>query len=187
MGVCGSGKTTIGIELSKLLNNANYKCDYEDGDDFHPESNKDKMINKIPLNDEDRYPWLKILNNRIYNKNLDLEINDYIYILSCSALKQSYRNIITGNNNYSNSNNNLYSIQNNSKVIFLYLKCSKEVLIERLTQRLNHFMPLELLDSQFNTLEEPALDCNNQVFIIDGDKNIKDIMSETMKHLESIL
>jgi gluconokinase len=180
MGVSGSGKTTIGIQLANLLKNAKY----EDGDDFHTESNKDKMRNKLPLNDDDRYPWLTILNNRIYDNNLDVELKDCIYIISCSALKQSYRNIITGNNNdyiSNNNNNNTNSIKNNNNVIFLYLKCSKDVLLERLTNRLNHFMPIELLDSQYDTLEEPYLDSNNQVFVVNGDKNIKDIMIETMK------
>ena len=133
MGVSGCGKSLIGEMLAEALNGI-----FEDADDFHPLSNKEKMTNRIPLNDKDRWPWLQILRERIVlhrKKTL-------CYVLACSALKQSYRDLLR-------SDDSLETIG------FVYLKGTKESIEQRMKQRDGHFMPIALLDSQFAALEEP--------------------------------
>lgn len=130
MGVSGCGKTTIGKQLAKQL-----KLPYYDADDFHPTSNIDKMRQGIPLNDVDRFPWLTQLANNM--KTWD-ELGGAV--LSCSALKESYRTVLA-----SESKN----------VTWIYLKGSYEIIHSRLKQRVGHYMKTDLLQSQFDTLEEP--------------------------------
>lgn len=129
MGVTGCGKSTIGRLLGERL-----EVPFFDGDDYHPEANVQKMSSGIPLTDEDRFPWLKILNTEISNWNTNSGAT-----LACSALKEDYRKIISDDEN----------------VEFIYLNSSKELIKRRLTSRQNHFMPSSLIDSQFDTLEEP--------------------------------
>jgi gluconokinase len=132
MGVSGCGKSCIGDKLAQALGGV-----FEDSDDFHPSSNIEKMANGIPLTDEDRWPWLKILREQIvlYRENTTC------YVLACSALKQSYRDLLCGNDSL-------------EELRFIYLKGTKELMRQRMEQR-KHFMPSTLLDSQFATLEEP--------------------------------
>ncbi|GAL61537.1 NADP-dependent phosphogluconate dehydrogenase [Algibacter lectus] len=131
MGVSGCGKSTIGELLSQEL-----EIPFFDGDDFHPQSNIDKMSSGVPLNDEDRHGWLVTLND--FAKS---ELRDNSCIIVCSALKKSYRDILnTG-------------IQNQVK--WIHLAGSFNQILERLNKRENHFMSSNLLQSQFDTLEEP--------------------------------
>ena len=131
MGVSGCGKTAIGNLLSKKIH-----LPFFDGDDFHPAKNIQKMESGEPLNDIDRLPWLEQLAQKI--EQLDKQGGG---IIACSALKNSYRKILHRNTE--------------TDVRFIYLKGSKELIAKRLAHRDHHFMPEELLDSQFNTLEEP--------------------------------
>lgn len=133
MGVTGSGKTTIGRLLSEEL-----KWKYYDADDFHPPANVKKMKDGIPLNDEDRRPWLESL-NRLIRDCLDRGENA---VLGCSALKESYREVLLVD----------------ERVRLVYLKGDYETIQRRLSKRQGHFMNPELLDSQFETLEEPEGD-----------------------------
>ena len=128
MGVSGCGKSTIGEALADLLN-----FPFHDGDDFHPKANIDKMSSGQALNDEDRQPWLDILavNIQLWNRGEGA-------VLACSALKEKYRE----------------TLSKFGEVTFVYLKGSREVILERMKQR-DHFMKPEMLDSQFATLEEP--------------------------------
>ncbi|MFD2290120.1 NADP-dependent phosphogluconate dehydrogenase [Mariniflexile gromovii] len=138
MGVSGCGKSTIGKLLSEKLN-----IPFFDGDDFHPQSNIDKMSSGMPLNDEDRYGWLVAL-NQLANKQL----KNNSCIIVCSALKKSYREILSTD------------IQNQVK--WVHLAGSFNQIFERLNNRANHFMSSDLLQSQFDTLESPkeALEIN---------------------------
>ncbi|WP_372752551.1 NADP-dependent phosphogluconate dehydrogenase [Mariniflexile sp.] len=138
MGVSGCGKSTIGKILSQKLN-----MPFFDGDDFHPQSNIDKMSSGIPLNDEDRYGWLRTL-NELAKKQLQ----DKSCVIVCSALKKSYRDILSSD------------IQNQVK--WVHLAGSFHQILERLKKRENHFMSPDLLQSQFDTLEQPkeALEIN---------------------------
>jgi gluconokinase len=133
MGVSGCGKSFIGAKVAQALG-----CVFEDGDDFHPVSNIDKMAGGTPLTDDDRAPWLDILRDRIV---LNQSLTD-CYVLACSALKQSYRDRLRGNDSL-------------ETLVFIYLEGSKELIRQRMEAR-DHFMPPALLDSQFATLEKPG-------------------------------
>ena len=134
MGVSGCGKTTIGEMLAKKLN-----CDFADADSFHSQANKDKMHKGIPLDDEDRWPWLKAIRASIEEKLADGQSHVY----ACSALKRVYRDILRDGDN---------------EVTFVYLKGTPELLRERIKTRTGHFFDPALLQSQLDTLEPPGPD-----------------------------
>ena len=132
MGVTGSGKTTIGELLSAELG-----WPFLDGDDFHPEANVAKMAAGVPLDDDDRRPWLEhlaaMLGERIGRGQS--------CILACSALKQQYRDLLAAGRR---------------EVRFAHLHADEEVIASRLAVRVHRYMPQSLLRSQFETLEIPA-------------------------------
>ncbi|APU13822.1 MULTISPECIES: gluconokinase [Actinoalloteichus] len=129
MGVSGSGKTTIARSLAERLG-----VTYSEADEFHPPENIAKMESGVPLNDEDRLPWLRSIAAWISEQ----ERADVSGVVTCSALKRSYRDLLrTGNDG----------------VWFLHLAGSREVISDRLAGRTGHFMPASLLDSQFADLE----------------------------------
>lgn len=132
MGVSGSGKTTLGKALSARLD-----WPFFDGDSFHTPENIARMKNGIPLNDEDRMPWLNRLSQLI---TTSLEENRG-GILACSALKEAYRKIL---------------LPNREAVLLVYLKGSYELIWSRMVQRPSHYMKAEMLKSQFEALEEPT-------------------------------
>lgn len=131
MGVSGCGKTTIGQLLADRLN-----IPFYDADNFHTQSNIDKMSSGVPLNDDDRKPWLNQLSERITEWNQSGGA-----VLACSALKKVYRDMLGSNND--------------NELTFIYLKGTKKTINDRLKNRDSHYMPPELLDSQFQDLEEP--------------------------------
>ena len=132
MGVSGSGKTTVGQTLAQTLG-----WHFCDADELHSPAAKDKMNRGIPLNDADRKPWLQALQSTIEN----WLITGKNTVLACSALKSSYRQILHSDH---------------PQVKLIYLKGSFELILERLKHRQNHFMKENLLQSQFDTLEEPS-------------------------------
>lgn len=154
MGVSGSGKTTIGRMLAEKLN-----LPFHDADDFHSAENVLKMKNGLPLTDEDRESWLEILANLLVKWE-----EGGGAILACSALKEDYRQTIT-----SNSKN----------VQWIFLKGSKELVKERLLERKGHFMNRDLLDSQFEILEEPNYGI--KVSIRNAPETIVEIIIEKLK------
>jgi gluconokinase len=133
MGVAGSGKTTIGRKLASELG-----WRFHDGDDFHPPANVAKMAAGSPLTDADREPWLHALRARIA-ASLDDGENA---IVACSALKQTYRQILRP--------------VTDPRVRFVFLQGSRELLAERLAGRADHFMKPAMLASQLAALEPPA-------------------------------
>ena len=132
MGVSGSGKTTIGQQLSARTGFAFY-----DADDFHTLQNKEKMKAAIPLTDEDRWPWLDNIHQFVAEKIATQNI-----ILVCSALRQVYRKRLTT------------GIE--SKSHWVLLDGDYPTILSRLQKRKGHYMPPTLLRSQFDTLEAPA-------------------------------
>ncbi len=130
MGVCGSGKTTIGRLLGQQTG-----WPFYDGDDFHPRANVEKMARGEALGDADRQPWLDLL-----ARNIDQWLSAGSAILACSALKETYRRTLEGGR---------------PEVCVVYLKGSKELIHQRLAARVHRYMPPTLLDSQFAALEEP--------------------------------
>jgi carbohydrate kinase (thermoresistant glucokinase family) len=131
MGVSGCGKSTVGSLLSEKL-----LVPFYDADDFHFPESIEKMSQGTPLTDEDRKPWLTLLANNIVQWE-----SDGGAVLACSALKQSYRDLL--------------SSTTDQVVQFIYLEGDQEVLSSRLRNRESHFMPETLLQSQFATLEVP--------------------------------
>ena len=133
MGVSGSGKTTIGTLLAKRTGTV-----FADADDYHPAANKEKMRAGIPLNDDDRQPWLEILNGLLKSWYQSHEGG----VLACSALKEKYRQTLSN------------GIPPN-EITFVWLDADKELLTERLSGRHHEYMNPKLLDSQIATLEPP--------------------------------
>jgi len=131
VGPMGCGKSTIGQLLARELG-----WPFYDADDFHPKKNVEKMRAGIALNDEDRKPWLE----RLHDKIQFLIKHKRNAILSCSALKQSYRDALG---------------VNQKTVKTIYLKGSYKLLLKRVEQRQHPYMDKNLLKSQLNTLEEP--------------------------------
>lgn len=131
MGVSGSGKSTIGKLLAASLN-----WEFSDADAFHSVVNVEKMSHGIPLSDEDRMPWLHQLQSAIAQWLQE----DKNVVLACSALKSSYRQILW---------------QNSQRMRLVYIKSSFALMQQRLQQRQSHFMSQNLLQSQFDALEEP--------------------------------
>ena len=131
IGVSGCGKSTIGKLLAQELD-----LPFFDGDDFHPKANIKKMSSGLPLNDDDRQGWLETLND-LAKKQL---IKNSCVIV-CSALKEKYRDIL--------------SLDIEAETKWVYLRGDFNQIYNRVNRRRNHFMPSELLKSQFDTLEEP--------------------------------
>ncbi len=132
MGVSGAGKTTVGRMLARALG-----CRFSDADDFHSRANVEKMARGEQLDDLDRDPWLDALAAAI---EVWLQNGDDV-VLACSALKESYR---------------VRLMLDPSRMKIVYLKVSPAIARARVGKRVGHFMPGELVDSQFETLEEPA-------------------------------
>lgn len=131
MGVSGSGKTTIAAMLAARLH-----WQFEEGDALHPRANIEKMRHGVALDDDDRRPWLQAVGRVIDGW---LEAREF-GVMACSALKHAYRQLI---------------LSNRSGVQLVYLKGARELILQRMAARHGHFMPVNLLDSQLQTLEEP--------------------------------
>ena len=134
MGVAGTGKSTLAGLLAERLN-----WELQEGDDLHPPANVAKMSAGIPLDDDDRWPWLDAIAAWIKVKTKSGEPG----IVTCSALKKSYRDRLRGPN-----------------VIFVFINGPRAVIEARMASRKRHYMPLSLLDSQLATLEPPTSDEN---------------------------
>ena len=132
MGVSGSGKSTVADALAKRLG-----WRYEDGDRFHPPGNVARMSAGHPLTDEDRRPWLQAIADEIDRVCREGERA----VIACSALKRAYRNIL---------------LHGRADVRFVFLKGTQDLIAGRLAARKGHFMPPDILASQFRTLEPPA-------------------------------
>lgn len=130
MGVSGAGKTIIGQKLARRM-----ELPFYDGDNFHPQANIQKMESGKPLDDDDRRPWLETL----ARKSVEWQKSGGA-VLACSALKKKYRQMLT----------------TQQEAQFIYLKGTIPLIAERIADRTDHFMPEELLQSQFETLEEPS-------------------------------
>ena len=132
MGVSGGGKSTVAGLLAGSLG-----WDLAEGDDMHPAANIAKMAAGHPLEDADRWPWLARVAEWIHARTA----NGRPGIVTCSALKRSYRDKLRG-----------------PSVVFVYLAGSRDLIARRIAARHGHFMPAALLESQFATLEPPGPD-----------------------------
>ena len=132
MGVSGCGKSTIGKKLADKLG-----CSFLEGDDFHPAQNITKMKNGIPLTDQDRLPWLEKISEKCAHEN---NIGNNL-VVACSALKKQYRLILSNTHNYE----------------LVHLFGDLKTIKQRMSKR-NHFMPIKLIESQFEALETPTIE-----------------------------
>ncbi len=144
MGVSGCGKTSVALELQRLLG-----WTFKEGDELHPPANVEKMRRGHPLNDEDRWPWLERVAQWIDERLAAGEPG----IITCSNLKRAYRRVTIGKR---------------KGVTLVYLHAPEPAIAARLARRKHRYMPASLLHSQFLSLEEPAADEHSVAVAVDG-------------------
>ena len=154
MGVSGCGKSSVGAALAARLNKP-----FLDADDYHPAANVEKMSRGLPLNDDDRWPWLDRLATVMHDEADKVGAT----VSACSALRRTYRDRLVASAG--------------EPVLFVHLNGSRAQIAERLASRKNHFMPAELLNSQFATLEPPTADEN--VLVVDIGPSV-DVVAEAI-------
>lgn len=132
----GTGKSTLGKAIAESL-----RLPFVDGDDLHPASNVAKMSSGIPLDDADREPWLENIRKK--------GVKSGSVVIACSALKKIYRETLRG------KTSSPEGVRDGPKTYFVFLKGSREVLLDRMSHRQGHFMKAKMLDSQLATLESP--------------------------------
>ncbi|WP_409309487.1 gluconokinase [Pectobacterium sp. B1J-3] len=155
MGVTSTGKSTVGAKLANQIN-----AKFIDGDDLHPKANIIKMSGGNPLNDEDRSPWLE----RIRDAAFSMEKKNETGVIVCSALKKRYRDLIR---------------EGNKNVIFIHLFGDFDLVLARMQSRAGHFMPVELLRSQFESLECPQKE-ETDVIHVNIDGSLDDVIARCM-------
>lgn len=151
MGASGSGKTTVGSALAAALG-----LRFVDADDLHPAANVEKMAAGIPLTDDDRWPWLDAVG---------AVLADGPVVVACSALRRAYRD-------------RLRAAAPGLRIV--YLHGSRALLAERMGHR-DHFMPVELLDSQLATLEEP--DPDERAVVLDVAHPVEQLVADAVRGL----
>ncbi|QIQ20540.1 gluconokinase, GntK/IdnK-type [Zophobihabitans entericus] len=161
MGVSGSGKSAVAKQVSTVLDAA-----YLDGDFLHPKANIIKMKSGQPLNDDDRIPWLELINNAAFAMSNVSPIS----LIICSSLKRQYRDIIR---------------HGNQNIFFIYLKGRFEVIAERLAQRQGHFQKTGMLKSQFDTLEEPSRE-ESDVVVVDIEQPLDKVIQDVITTIKGI-
>lgn len=161
MGVSGSGKSAVASGVAQRTGAA-----FLDGDFLHPRSNITKMASGHALNDEDRKPWLKALNDAAFA----MQRTNNLSLIVCSALKKQYRDMLR---------------DGNKCLHFLYLKGDYALIEERLKARKGHFFKPQMLVTQFETLEEPT-DAEKDVYEIDISATLDDVIENTIKTIHSV-
>lgn len=161
MGVSGCGKTSVAEGLAAALPAA-----FIEGDSLHPAANVEKMSKGIPLDDEDRWPWLDTIGRAMAET-----LNDgKSVVVSCSALKKSYRDRLRQ--------------AAGGTLAFVFLKGSRDLLMTRMAARRDHFMPVSLLDSQLATLEDPSGEPG--VVTVDIDASVEAIVADAFDGLAAL-
>lgn len=135
MGVSGSGKSTVGAALAGRLG-----VPFGEGDEFHSEAARTKMASGVPLDDDDRWPWLRRVRRWMDEQD---ELDGGGCVVACSALRRAYRDILRSGR---------------ARVVFCWLSVDEASLRSRMTSRVGHYMPVCLLSSQLSTLEPLAAD-----------------------------
>ena len=156
MGVAGCGKTTVGKSLAKHPG-----WDFYDADDFHPPENIAKMTTGMLINDADRSPWIASLHILISSSL----IQNRPSVLACSALKESYHQQMLADND-------------GAQIVFL--KGNYDLIWSRVSMRKDHYMKPQMLESQFETLEEPT-----GALTVDISKSVSDIVEEILIRLKT--
>jgi gluconokinase len=149
MGVSGAGKSTLGAAVADELG-----WPFYEGDDFHPPANVAKMAAGCPLADADRLPWLA----RLHDLIADHLARGEPAVVTCSALKRSYREQLRAGN---------------EGLVFIYLRGDRERIGRRLAKRHGHYMPAGLLASQFADLEVPGPE---EAIVVDIDASADEVI-----------
>lgn len=157
MGVSGSGKTTVGSLLAERLD-----LPFVDADDLHPAANVAKMAAGHPLDDDDRRPWLAKVGATLHGAE------STGLVVACSALKRTYREQIL-------------AAEPNAR--FVYLEVSKGLLDSRVRGRHDHFMPVQLLGSQLDTLEPLEADEPGVTIHLTPDATPEQLVSEAIQSI----
>jgi gluconokinase len=160
MGVCGAGKSLIGAMLARELD-----VEFVEGDSLHPPENVKRMSAGTPLTDEERHEWLLAIAARLR----DARCARVGLVISCSALKRRYRDLLRS--------------AGDPDVRFVYLAGSRALIAERMAQRRGHFMPASLLDSQLAILEEPSPD--EHAWLCDISEAPEPIVADLLKRAAS--
>jgi len=158
MGVSGAGKSTVGKLIAARLD-----CPFRDADSFHPKANIAKMSRGEPLTDTDRWPWLEAIAAWI----AEHRAAGTTCVVTCSALKRRYRDLVTDNQR--------------DDVRLVYLKGDFALIEARLEARKGHFMPPGLLQSQFDALEEPGV--NERAMTVSIEATPEDIAAHVVERL----
>jgi gluconokinase len=158
MGVSGTGKTTVATGLAHRLGWV-----FAEGDDFHAAANVAKMHAGMPLTDDDRWPWLRRLASWIGER----EAAGENAILTCSALKRAYRDVL---------------VAGHPSVCFVHVTASTETIRRRLEHRRGHYMPASLLDSQLAALE--PLQPDEPGFTLSGDGERDEVVAAVIARLD---
>ena len=159
MGVCSSGKTSVGTVVASRLN-----WTFIEGDDLHPPANITKMASGVPLTDEDRWPWLDSIADRMR----EIDKAGESAVVACSALRQAYRDRLR---------------RSGADLCFLHLTGDVSLIRQRMQNRSGHFMPAGLLDSQLATLEPAGVD--EALYEVDITRNVGDLAEAAIKYLTS--
>jgi gluconokinase len=158
MGVSGCGKSSVGALLASRLG-----LRFAEGDALHPPANVEKMAKGTPLTDDDRWPWL----TRIGRDIAAAQGAGEGIVVSCSALKRSYRDLLRR--------------EAGGALQFVYLEGSHALLLSRMGARTGHFMPVALLDSQLATLEVPTGEPG--VVNVSIDQSVEHIVEDALRGL----
>lgn len=153
MGVTATGKTTVGRAVAEALGAV-----FVEGDTFHPQANIDKMSAGLPLDDDDRRPWLRTLAAEITRIDGAGETS----VTACSALRRVYRDWLR---------------EGSSDLFFVHLDSTFDVLLDRMKRR-THFMPPSLLQSQLDTLE--PLEADEAGVVVDDTRPLDDVIATSV-------
>ena len=163
MGVCGCGKTEVGLRLASLTGGI-----FHDGDDFHPPENVAKMARNEPLDDSDRTPWLERIRSEAIVPALESDAGSVF--VACSALKRIHRD-------------RLRAGLPADRVWFVHLQGSRDLITRRMRARQGHFMKAEMVASQFATLEVPAGD--ERAVTVNVNATVDEVAREAIRALDA--
>ncbi|SCV02725.1 LAMI_0H02366g1_1 [Lachancea mirantina] len=168
-GTAGTGKSTVGAELTSFFQDKYPGTAFIEGDAIHPQANIDKMSRGIPLTDEDRWGWLQDV-ARISAKSA--EHHSGLAIVSCSSLKLKYRDLMREK-------------EPDTRFAFLFLYADPDVILQRFAHREGHFMKANMAKSQFADLELPKnTEKDAHVLNVDG-KDMKTVLHEAIEQAKT--